>query len=114
MKYLLLVYEDEQWLTGLLPDERTLLAEASRASDDWLRTSGRLLAGAPLPAAHTVATVCVQDAQITLAAGPLAEATMQLCAFYFIDAQDLNDAIQVAAQLPQAQRGLIEVRPISE
>lgn len=111
MKYLLLLYQDEQPLANLLPGARIV---ASQAGDDLLHTRGQLLAGAPLQAAGAVATVCVQHEQIRLTAGPSTAVAGQLSAFYFIDVRDLNDAIHVAAQTPEARNGWVEVWPIAE
>ena len=113
MKYLLLIYTDAQQLATLLPNERRLVMEAGRSSDEWLQQSGRLLAGAPLQAATTATKVYRQQGELSVTAGPLHASTLQLSAFYFITARDLNEAIQVAARLPQAQGGSIEVWPVA-
>lgn len=113
MKYLLLIYTDGQQLAALSPNERRLVTESARSNDDWLQRSGRLLAGAPLQAATAVAKVYRQQGELIVMAGPLHEHTLQLSAFHFINARDLNDAIQVAAQLPQAHGGSVEVWPVS-
>ncbi len=114
MKYLLLIYTDAQQLAALSPSDRSLVAEAGRSNEEWLRASGRLLAGAQLQAGSAVTTVCVQQTAITLAAGPLQETERQLSAFYLIAVRDLNEAIQVATQLGQASYSVIEVRPLAE
>lgn len=113
MKYLLLLYTDAQQFAARLPNERSLVAEAERSNAEWLRASGRLLSGAQLQAGTAVTTVCVQPAEITVAAGPLLETAQQLRAFYLIEARDLNEAIQVATQLAPACRGAIEVWPVA-
>lgn len=113
MNYLLLVYENQHALAGLSTSERQERTEAGRLIADLLHASGRLLAGAPLPTGAEVTTVTVQGAQLTLTAGALGKETWQLSAFYSITAGDLNEAIQVAAQLPQLHHGAIEVYPLS-
>jgi len=113
MKYLLLIYTDVQPLAALSPRERRLVTEAGRSNDEWLRTSGRLLAGAPLQAATAVTRVYTQQGELIVMAGPLLERALQPSAFYFIEARDLNDAIQMAAQLPQAHGGPLEVWPVA-
>ena len=65
-------------------------------------------------AAHTVTTVRVRNGKASVIDGPLAKTKEQLTGLFFIDARDLNEAIQVASQMPQARRGPIEVRPMME
>ena len=113
MKYLLLIYTDAQQLATLLPNERSRITEAGRSNDEWLRASGRLLDGAQLQAATTATKVYRRQGELNVTAGPLHASTLQLSAFYFITARDLNEAIQVAAQLPQARGGSIEVWPVA-
>lgn len=113
MKYLLLIYTDGQQLAALSPHEWNLVTAAVQSNDEWLRASGRLLAGAPLQASSAVTTICVQQTETTLAAGPLMEITRQLSAFYLIDVRDLNEAIQVATQLVQVYCDAVEVRPVA-
>lgn len=114
MKYLLLLYEHKQRLVQRGFDDWTLRTEANRVGDELLQMSGRLLTGAQLQAADTVATLSHQHDRVLVTAGPLAEITAQLNAFYLIEAHDLNAALQMAAQLPQVQYSSIEVRPIAE
>jgi len=105
MKYLCLVYlDDEHW--GACPD-----AECG-AYAQHLVDSKRLLAAEPLHARHTATTVRVRDGQVSLFDGPFAETKEQLAGFYLIEAQDLNEAIEVAAAIPPAKYGSIEVRPV--
>lgn len=113
MNYLLLVYANQQALAGLSASERQCQTEAGHLADNLLRASGRLLAGAQLPPITDVTTVTSQGMQLTLTAGALLEEAWQLSAFYYITAGDLNEAIQVAAQLPQLANGAIEVHPLS-
>ena len=105
MKYLCLVYLDaEHWNT--CPDT---------SCDEYARhVAGRqqLLAAEPLHAVHTATTVRVRNAQVMLTDGPFAETKEQLAGFYLIDAADLNEAIDIAAGIPPAKHGSIEVRPV--
>jgi hypothetical protein len=55
----------------------------------------------------------VQQGKVSLTDGPFARASKQLVGFFFIEARDLNEAIQVAAKMPQAQRGSVEIRPVT-
>jgi hypothetical protein len=107
MKYLCLVYADEQKLVGF-PDSECM------AHVDRLRGSGHHIAGEALQSVQTAATVRVRDGQVSVTDGPFAETKEQLAGFYLVDARDLNEAIQLAAKIPPARVGSIEVRPIRE
>lgn len=113
MKYVLLAYADKRIWEALPPGERAALAAACRDNDDALRQSGRLLAAEDLQSGGA-ATVRVDHEGISVADGPFPTAREQLVGIFFISARDLNDAIQVAARMPQARGGPIEVRPVCE
>ena len=105
MKYLCLVYLDEaHW--SACPDRECF----EFASD--LAGSGRLLAGEPLHPAHTATTVRVRNGETTLYDGPFSETKELLAGFYLIEAKDLNEALAIAARIPSAKYGSIEVRPV--
>jgi len=107
VKYLCMIYlTPEEWSSA--PDEECL------ASAVRLRTSGHLLAAEPLHPIHTATTVRVRNGQLAVTDGPFAETKEQLAGFYLIEARDLNEAIQIAAKIPPAQFGSIEVRPTRE
>ena len=107
MKYLCLVYlSKENW--NACPDDHCFdFAEG-------LHKSGRLLAAEPLHPVETATTVRVRNGQVTMTDGPFAETKEQLAGFYLVDAKDLNEAVQVAAKIPPAKNGSIEVRPVRE
>jgi hypothetical protein len=84
------------------------------AYDQALRNSGKCLASEALQPAHTAATVRVRNGKVSVRDGPFAETKELLAGFYLIDAANLNDAIQVASQIPPARVGSIEVRPVRE
>lgn len=105
MKYLCLVYlDDEHW--SACSDE-TCFAYAGQ-----LQQSRQLLAAEPLHPVSTATTVRVRGGQLTLVDGPFAETKEHLAGFYLVDARDLNEAIQIAAGIPPARHGSIEVRPV--
>ena len=107
MKYLCLVYLDAaHW--NACPD--TECAAYARHLGD----SGRMLAAEPLHGTHTATTVRVRNGEVTLFDGPFAETREMLAGFYLVDAPDLNAAIQIAAGIPPAKHGSIEVRPVRE
>ena len=84
----------------------------------WLTTklceAGRCLASEALQPVHTAATVRVRNGKVSITDGPFTETKEVLAGFYLIDATDLNEAIQVASQIPPARVGSIEVRPVRE
>ena len=107
MKYLCLVYREEKEI-GATTDEECM------AYDQALRDAGRCLASEALQPGHTAATVQVRNGKVSVRDGPFTETKELLAGFYLIDATDLNDAIQVAAKIPPARVGSIEVRPVRE
>jgi hypothetical protein len=112
MKYVLLAYGDEQQLEAMSSAERAVFADACQANDEALRADGYLLAVENLQGSCTATTVRVQHGSVTVNIGPLAEAKERLIGIFTIAARDLNEAIQVAAHMPQSRCGPIEVRPI--
>jgi hypothetical protein len=107
MKYLCLVYLEREKLHAV-PDRECL------ACGNGLRTSGRLLSAEALESIDMATTVRVRNGSLSVTDGPFAETKEQLAGFYLIDARDLNEAIQVAATIPPAREGSIEVRPVRE
>lgn len=114
MKYLCLIYEDEVAASKIPPKEfEAMMSEYFSFTDD-IRNSGHYLRGEPLEPTHTATTVRVRNGKTHTTDGPFAETKEQLGGFYLIEARDLNDAIQVAARIPSARWGSIEVRPVME
>src|SRR5919197_1913904 len=105
MKYLGLVYMEESTLAQV-PDSEC------KAYGDGLRESGPWVDGAALQSVHTATTVRVRNGKVTMTDGPFAETKEQLAGFYLIDAKDLDEALALAAKIPPARVGSIEVRPI--
>jgi hypothetical protein len=107
MKYLCLVYLDqENW--NACPDELCF------AYAQQLQDSKHSLAAEPLHPASSATTVRVRNGMTSLFDGPFAETKEQLAGFYLIDAKDLNEAIQIAAGIPPARYGSVEIRPVRE
>ena len=107
MKYLCLVYLEQQKLRAV-PDNECL------ACGNGLRDSGVLLAAEALEPVATATTVRVRNGKVAITDGPFAETKEQLAGFYLVDAKDLDEAIQIAARIPPAREGSIEVRPVRE
>jgi hypothetical protein len=105
MKYLCLVYlSRESW--NACPDDKCF--DFAKG----LHESGRLLAAEPLHPVDTATTVRVRNGQMVMTDGPFAETKEMLAGFYLVDARDLNEAVQIAAKIPPAANGSIEVRPV--
>lgn len=107
MRYLCLVYADENSLDGF-PDEECV------AHDRSLREKGRCLASEALQPVATATTLRVRGGQLSVTDGPFAETKEQLAGFYMIEARDLNEAIQLASKIPPIRVGSIEVRPVRD
>ena len=109
MKYLLLMYSAE----GLWADEerRDCMVESLRVCDE-LTARGQFLATSPLQSVTTAATVRVRLGQALVTDGPFAETTEQLGGYFLLDLPDLDEAIAVAACLPTARKGTVEIRPL--
>jgi hypothetical protein len=114
MKYLCLIYSREQDLDALSPSEVDTLIADSLAYDEELRRSGHFVAAQALEPVHAATTLRVRNGRISTTDGPFTETKEQLAGFVLIEASDLNEAIQVAAQIPSARVGSVEVRPIRE
>jgi len=107
MKYLCLVYMEEKTLEAV-PDSDCM------DFGEGLRKSGRCIAAEALQRVETATTVRVRAGKASVTDGPFAETKEQLAGFYLIEAKDLDEAIQVAAQIPPARVGSIEVRPVRQ
>lgn len=112
MKYLLLVYNEEKTLNAMSKSEMDALVSAHLAYDDVMRQNGHYLVSDALQPVHTAATVRVRNDRLSATDGPFAETKEQLGGFILIEAKDLNEAIQVAAKIPSARLGSVEVRPV--
>jgi hypothetical protein len=105
VKYLCLVYGEERAIQAV--DDRHCLE-----FDAGVRASGHCIASEALQPVATATTVRVRNGRVSVTDGPFAETKECLAGFYLIEARDLNEAIQVAARIPPARVGSIEVRPI--
>jgi hypothetical protein len=112
MRYLCLVYFEGSKLEALSPDERRTLNRDSLAYDRELERSGHFIAADALQSVDQAATVRVRGGTMSVTDGPFAETKEQLGGFILVEARDMNEAIRVAAGIPLAKLGSIEVRPI--
>jgi hypothetical protein len=112
MKYLCLIYDDEKTMAGMSKEEsEKFMGDYFRFTED-IKKSGHYLAGDALQPVHTATTVRIRSGQTSTTDGPFAETKEQLGGYYLIEARDLNDAMQVAARIPSARTGSVEVRPV--
>ena len=105
MRYLCLVYADEN-VVHSIPDAECV------SYDESIRESGHCVASEALESVTAAKTVRVRDGRVSVTDGPFAETKEQLGGFYMIEARDLDEAIQIAAGIPPARVGSIELRPI--
>ena len=114
MKYLCLIYDEESKLQAMAKPESDAFMGEYFAFTDSVRKSGHYLGGNALQPVQSASTVRVRNGKTSTTDGPFAETKEQLGGYYLIEAKDLNDAIQVAARIPSAKTGSVEVRPIME
>jgi hypothetical protein len=114
MKYLCLIYENEKNWESLPPAESEAIMNEYFAFTNDIQASGKLLGGEALQPTATATTVKVRNGKVSTTDGPFVETKEQLGGFYLIDAKDLNEAIQIAARIPSARFGGVEVRPIMD
>jgi hypothetical protein len=114
MKYLLLVHIDEHVMAALSPSEDAALTTSALDYDDEMRRSGHYVTSNALQPVRTATIVRVRNNKLSTTDGPFVETKEQLGGFILIEARDLNDAIQVAANCPMSRIGSIEIRPVME
>ncbi len=112
MQYLLLIYDNEADWTKMPEADKNAMYQEYGQFTQSITQSGHHKAGHQLQPISTATTVRVRDKKRVVTDGPFAETKEQLGGFYMIEAKDLDDAIAVAARIPSARVGSIEVRPI--
>lgn len=113
MKYLCLVYGEEENYQALSKEQSDALISQSLAYDEALRKSGHYVASDALESVRTARTLRRQNGKVSVTDGPFAETKEQLLGFILIDAKDLGDAVRVASQIPCACLGSVEVRAVA-
>jgi hypothetical protein len=114
MKYMLLIYHDEQAWNSHTEAERQEIYREYRQLRDELTSRGQFLTGDQLQATTNANTVRVRDGKQLVTDGPFAEAREQLGGFFLIAAKDRDEAAAIAARIPSAREGSIEIRPVEE
>lgn len=111
MKYMLLVYTDENsYADG---EREECFVESIELTQD-LNARGQYLSANPLQSVTTATSVRVRNGKRLVTDGPFAETREQLGGYFLVEATDLNDAISIAARIPGARKGTVEVRPVVE
>lgn len=111
MKYMLLIYLDEKELSET--EREACYKESTQLAHD-LKSSGQYVSANPLHSISMATSVRVRSGKRLVTDGPFAETREQLGGYFLIDAKDLDQAIGIAARIPMARRGTVEVRPVIE
>jgi hypothetical protein len=113
MQYMLLIYNDEPAWLALGDDERREITGEYMSLVEALRVTGQYLDGAPLQPSSVSTTVRVRSGEHLVTDGPFADTKEQLGGFFMVEAESIDEAIDIAARLPGARYGTIEVRPVA-
>ncbi|MCB8944201.1 MAG: YciI family protein [Ardenticatenaceae bacterium] len=112
MRYMLLIYSDEMAESQRTPGQNeAMMAEYGRFTQE-VRQRGSFRNGDALQPTSTATTVRIQNGKTIATDGPFAPTTVQLGGFYILDCQHLDEAIELAAKIPAAKEGAVEIRPI--
>jgi hypothetical protein len=112
MQYLLLIYGSEAEWGKVTPTEETAIHQEYRQLIQELAGKGQFLGGDQLKPTSLATTVRVRDGKRVVTDGPFAETKEQLGGYFLVNANDLDEAIAMAARIPSARNGTIEVRPV--
>ncbi len=112
MKFLCLVYNDEKALDAMPRDEFEVFSHDHVLLADELQKDNRCIVAEGLQPISTARTVRVRNGKLSTTDGPFAETKEQLGGIYLIEGADIDEAVQVAARIPMARLGCIEVRPV--
>ena len=111
MKYMLLIYMAEDAMT---PAEReSCYGESTQLCHD-LQAKGQFLAASPLQPVATATSLRIREGKRLVTDGPFAEVREHLGGYFLVDARNLDDAISIAARIPGAKKGTVEIRPVME
>jgi hypothetical protein len=114
MKYMLLIYDNENaWAKLSEAEQRELYGEFMQFTES-IKGSRNYLAGSQLHPVATASSVRVRDGKELVTDGPFAETHEQLGGYYLVEAANLDEATSIAARIPSARFGTIEVRPVVE
>jgi len=111
MKYMLLIYGDENGLSE--PERKDCYVESTQLAHD-LHANGQYVAANPLQPTSMATSVQVRNGKRLVTDGPFAETREQLGGYFLVDAKNLDEAIAIAAKIPMARKGTVEIRPVIE
>ena len=111
MKYMLLIYMGEN---AMNQTEREQCYHDSTQLCHDLNSQGQFLSANPLQPIATATSLRIRDGKRLITDGPFAETREQLGGYFLIDAKDLDEAIGIAARIPGAKKGTVEIRPVLE
>ena len=114
MTYMLLVHHNEESFRKRSEAERQQMLQESVQLAQQLHASGQYLGAAPLHPSSETTCVRVRDGKPLVTDGPFAETREQLGGYFLIEAKDLDEAIGIAARIPGARIGTVEIRPVTE
>ena len=114
MKFMLLIYHDEQRWNELKESERQEMYGEYRNLREQLQSRGEFLSGSQLEPSAAATSIRIRDDEELVTDGPFAETHEQIGGYFLIEAKDLDGAIAVAKQIPSARMGAIEVRRLLE
>jgi len=114
MKYLLLIYHNEQSWDGITEAERQKIYAEYGQLREKLQARGQFLGGSQLQPVTTATTIRVREGKDLVTDGPFAETHEQLGGYFLIEAGNLDQATEIARQIPSARTGSVEVRPLVE
>ena len=112
MRYLCLIHVDEKQLEAMPAREMAALEAEHLDYDAALRRCGQFVVAEALEPSSATTLVRVRQRRTSVTDGPFAETKEQVAGFFLIEAHDLNEAIQIAANIPAARLGTVEVRPV--
>jgi len=112
MKYLLLIYDNEQQWGALSESEKQVIYGEYRKLSEELQGKGQFLSGSQLAPTSAATSVRVRDDKQLVTDGPFAETHEQLGGYFLVEANDLDAAIGIAGRIPSARMGTVEVRPL--
>ena len=113
MQYLLLIYHNESEWEKLVPSQQATIYQEYRELIQRHAATGKYIAGDELKPTTTATTVRVRDGRQSITDGPFAETKEQLGGYFHVNAAVLDEAIAIAAEIPSARDGSIEIRPVA-
>lgn len=114
MRYLCLVYSEDDPEHPLSDEEQLALVDEHIAYDESLKQAGHFLAAAALQPPATAMIVRVRGGRASVSDGPFTETKEQVAGIFLLEARDLNEAVSLATRIPSARYGSVEVRPVWE